>query len=73
MTEKWEKLSLGWILVRKWLVITGQREFILKLSQNGRLTASFFKSGVYQNEDTVLVLSHIKTMLYLYLSLIINY
>lgn len=25
MTEKWEKLSLGWILVRKWLVITGQK------------------------------------------------
>lgn len=44
MTEKWEKLSSGWILVRKWLVITGQREFILKLSQNGRRSAvpSFF-------------------------------
>lgn len=36
MTEKWEKLSSGWILVRKWPVITGQREFILKLPQNGR-------------------------------------
>lgn len=73
MTEKWEKLSLGWILVRKWLVITGQREFILKLSQNGRQTASFFESGVYQNEDTVTALFHIKTTLYLYLSLMINY
>lgn len=50
MTEKWEKLSLGWILVRKWLVITGQREFILKLSQNGRQSAPFFKELYFINE-----------------------
>lgn len=42
MTEKWEKLSLWWILVRKWLVITGQRDFILKLLQNGSPSASRF-------------------------------
>lgn len=41
MTEKWEKLSLWWILVRKWMVMTGQREFIWKVSQNGRLCFLF--------------------------------
>lgn len=52
MTEKWEKLSLGWILVRKWLVITGQREFILKLSQNGRHSAPFQELCLTRNNLT---------------------
>jgi len=51
MIEKWEKLSLGWILVRKWLVITGQRELILKLSQNGRLPDSFFLELYLSNQS----------------------
>lgn len=48
MTEKWEKLSLGWILVRKWLVVTGQREFFLNCHKMADCLLLSFKSRIWE-------------------------